>query len=199
VSGALTITAKSAANRTFNLSWTDSSDVLSGGASYKLVSSTAGYPACSAASIYSGKGTSFSHGGLMLGKTYYYRVCVVSSAGKTTSWATAAKKVLTEYDPPTGGSVLINSGADYTKSTSAILTISASDTGLPMQMCVSNGATCTSWIAYATTKAWTLTAGNGTKTVKVWFRDKYGNTTPDPVSDSIILNTNKLSVSTVIR
>jgi hypothetical protein len=44
-------------------------------------------------------------------------------------------------------------------------------------MCVSNTATCTAFEAFAATKAWTLAAGDGKKTVTVVLRDKLGNTT----------------------
>jgi hypothetical protein len=88
--------------------------------------------------------------------------------------------------PPTG-SVLINSGAAYTKSASINLTLSASD-GVS-QMCISNTSTCASWTAFTATKTWTLPSGNGQKTVGVWFRDKWGNTNSMPYSDSILVDT----------
>jgi hypothetical protein len=56
-------------------------------------------------------------------------------------------------------------------------------------MCISNTTACSSWTAFAATKSWTLTSGNGTKIVYVWFRDIWGNTTPTPYSASIILDT----------
>ena len=56
-------------------------------------------------------------------------------------------------------------------------------------MCISNTATCTTWTAFATTKSWTLTTGNGTKTVNVWFRDVWGNVNDVPYSDTILLDT----------
>jgi hypothetical protein len=55
-------------------------------------------------------------------------------------------------------------------------------------MCISNTTTCTSWTAFAATKTWTLTTGNGTKTVYVKFRDKWGNTNTLPYTDTIILD-----------
>jgi hypothetical protein len=60
------------------------------------------------------------------------------------------------------------------------------------QICVSNGDTCSSWAAYpaTNTKAWTLLAGSGQRTVKVWFRDSLGNVSK-PRSDTIWLDTTK--------
>ncbi len=75
------------------------------------------------------------------------------------------------------GTVSVNAGAAWTATTSATLTLSASDGGSGMsQMRFSNdGATWGSWITYATSSAWTLTTGDGTKTVYAQFRDVAGN------------------------
>ena len=104
---------------------------------------------------------------------------------------------LREGNPPTG-SIVINGGAEATKSTSATLTLTASeDGGGAIQMCISNTTSCTSWSAFAATKSWTLLAGSGTKTVYVWFRDQWGNTNPTPYSDTIILDTTAPTNGTV--
>jgi hypothetical protein len=95
--------------------------------------------------------------------------------------------VLTEYEPPTDGSVFINKGNAYTKTTAVGLELSA--TGAT-QMCLSNSNTCTSWVSYATTKTWTLSPGSGLKTVKVWFRDGLGNVS-EPASATIYLDAAK--------
>ena len=54
-------------------------------------------------------------------------------------------------------------------------------------MCISNTTSCSAWEAYATSKAWTLPTGDGTKYVYAWYRDPAGNTSP-AYSDSIILD-----------
>jgi hypothetical protein len=90
--------------------------------------------------------------------------------------------------PPTG-SIVINGGSEATKSTSATLTLTATDSsGGPIQMCISNTTNCSSWTSFAPTKNWTLPHGNGVKTVRVWFRDKWRNANPTPYSDTIILD-----------
>ena len=59
---------------------------------------------------------------------------------------------LRETNPPTG-SIVINGGAEATKSTSVTLTLTASDdSGAPIQMCISNTTGCTLWTAFATDK-----------------------------------------------
>jgi len=55
-------------------------------------------------------------------------------------------------------------------------------------MCISNTSSCTAWETYATTRAWTLTTGDGTKTVYVWYKDGAGNIST-LYSDTIILDT----------
>ena len=57
------------------------------------------------------------------------------------------------------------------------------------QMCISNTGSCSSWEAYAASKPWTLSGGDGNKTVYVWFKDNPGNIDGTPYSDSILLDT----------
>jgi hypothetical protein len=122
--------------------------------------------------------------------------------GQRTGTLTIAGQTFTiiqgrETDPPTG-SVMINGGAEATRNTSAALTLSASDAGGgTVQICVSNSTSCSSWAAFASTRSWTLSWGSGTKTVNVWFRDQWGNTTPVPYSDTIVLDTTAPSNGTV--
>ena len=80
------------------------------------------------------------------------------------------------------GSVTINDGASSTRSRSATLTLSAADPSAGgsgvTQMRISNtqsGLSSAPWEAYSTTKAWTLSSGQGTKTVYVRYRDGAGN------------------------
>ena len=86
------------------------------------------------------------------------------------------------------GSVNINSGATYATSTSITLSLSASDSGSGVaQMRFSNdGATWSSWESYGTSKPWTLTAGDGTKTVCAQYKDGAGNTSQN-CTDAIVL------------
>ena len=87
-------------------------------------------------------------------------------------------------DAPTNNSVVINDGVTKTNNTSVTLTLSSNGA---TEMCVSNTNTCDNWEIYGTSKDWTLTEGEGTKTVYVWYRDDAGNTT-NYVTDKIILN-----------
>jgi hypothetical protein len=89
VNGTLTITPAPGA---LTLNWQGFSDVTSGILSYRLVMGTAAYPACSAVPLYVGTDTSFVHAGVVSGKTYYYRLCAVDNAGKSSAGAMAKQR-----------------------------------------------------------------------------------------------------------
>ena len=98
------------------------------------------------------------------------------------------------YDPtldpnPPTGTISINSGAPYATSATVTLTLSATDQEGPViQMRVSNdGVTYATPEAYATTKTWTLTSGDGAKTVYAQFKDQAGNWSV-AASDAITLD-----------
>ena len=78
------------------------------------------------------------------------------------------------------------------------MTLTATDdSGGPIQMCISNTPSCSAWTSFAPTKSWTLPYGNGVKTVRVWFRDKWGNANPNPYSDTIFIDTTAPANGTV--
>jgi hypothetical protein len=87
---------------------------------------------------------------------------------------------------PTGTSVSISAGATSTTSTTVNLTLAATGAS---HMMIANDSAFTSgvWETYATTKAWTLSSGDGTKTVYVKFKDTAGNIST-AVSDTITLS-----------
>jgi len=112
---------------------------------------------------------------------------LISSNVVSTPTILTLKGTSGDVTPPTG-SLVINGGAAYTKSTSVTLTLSASDAGTVTQMCLSNTSSCTTWQAFAATKIWSLNTTNGTKTVYVRFRDEWGNSNTVPYSGSIVLD-----------
>lgn len=91
--------------------------------------------------------------------------------------------------PPTG-TVSINSGAPSTDTVAVTLTLSATDDYGVTEMRVANGAdpSGATWQGYATTLPWTLTAGDGTKTVSVQYRDAANNVSTT-ATDTITLTT----------
>ncbi len=93
------------------------------------------------------------------------------------------------YDnTPPDGSFTINNNATYTKAADRIVTINSTfalDDAEQMRFS-HNGSTWTSWTPYSESTVWTLSAGDGTKTVYGQF--KKGETVVDR-SDTIILDT----------
>ena len=110
---------------------------------------------------------------------------------------TAAISVTVDNLAPTG-SVVINGNAAATRNTTVTLTLSASDTQGPVtQMRFSNdGTTFSAAEAYATSKSWALTSGDGTKTVYVQYRDAAGNWST-AATDTIVLDTTAPSTSAI--
>src|SRR3990167_5355960 len=98
-----------------------------------------------------------------------------------------------------GGSLSINSGAAYTKSTAATLNLSATDnvgvTGYYLSTSSTTpSVTATGWTSvtstasYSASVSYTLSSGDGSKTVYVWYKDAAGNVSAT-ASDSITLDT----------
>lgn len=103
---------------------------------------------------------------------------------------TGATLQITDTTAPTGSIYLNSIGDASTNNPLVTLHISASDdySGVS-QMCVSDSTTCSAWETYATSKSWTLTGGDGVKTLYVWFKDNGGYANSSPYSGTIILDT----------
>lgn len=95
---------------------------------------------------------------------------------------------------PSGITLAINGGAEYTTNTSVTLSIATSDsdtTGYQMKIWGISGAETendATWETFATSKAVTLASGDGQKTVYVKVRDDVYNESAS-ASDTITLNT----------
>lgn len=129
--------------------------------------------------------------GLTTGTGYHFQIRATDDQGRASAWLSYGGNAETEADftveqtSPTG-TVSINSAATYTNNANVTLTLAASDTGgsALAQMRFSNdGTTWSAWEAYATTKTWALSAGEGTKTVYAQYKDWAGNTSGQ-ISDS---------------
>ncbi len=167
------------------LNWNGFSDSGSGIAAYTLVYDTVALPvSCTAGTqLYSDVGVSFTHTALARGIPYYYRVCATDMAGNLSTGSSVV--VIPDVTAPMGG-ISINGGALFTPSSSVTVTLSATDDGGVTGYYLSTGATpplagAVGWIAVASTTGYSatipfsLSSGDGAKTVYVWYKDVAGN------------------------
>ncbi|MHB1355219.1 MAG: kelch repeat-containing protein [Anaerolineae bacterium] len=135
--------------------------------------------------------TSTSYAGIN-GVTYYFRVRAKDLVGNLENWPSGLgfnTSTMIDTDIPTG-TVMINDGAASINSTDVSLSISAFDIGSGVtQMAFSNdGSEWSGWQTYTETTTWSLTTGDGNKTVYVRFMDRAGNTSV-PTTETIVLDT----------
>jgi hypothetical protein len=82
-----------------------------------------------------------------------------------------------DTEAPTGSFTLSgNLGTVYTSSRNVSLVIDTKDINSIKEMCISNTNSCTDFIAYNSMPQWTLSEGDGNKTVYLFLRDSAGNT-----------------------
>lgn len=157
-------------------------DVGTGDSNISLVDvSTDNQGSWAAAAITSGAGTptvtwSYSWSVPLLdyvSRTIWSRA---GDAAANTEVPTASRQVWVDRVAPNVGSFAVAGGAAFASSTSVTLNNSVTDgstaQGQVVQMRFSNdGVAWSAWENYAATKAWTLTAGDGSKTVYAEFRD----------------------------
>ena len=120
--------------------------------------------------------------------TYTIKYYSQDKAGNTEVVKTSVNQVKIDKTPPAGTAII--NGSPYTSLVSVTLTLNATDAGSGLsQMEFSNdNITYSTPETYATTKTWTLSSGDGTKTVYVKFKDAVGNWSAS-VSSTIILDT----------
>ncbi len=134
--------------------------------------------------------------GLTASTPYYYKITAINASGEsaasivvtaTTNGSSGGGSSGSTSDttPPTNISISIAAGATTATSTAVALTLAA--TGASHIM-ISNVAdfSGSSWETYAASKAWTLTSGDGVKTVYAKFKDAAGNIST-AISDTITL------------
>ncbi|MDD3887951.1 MAG: Ig-like domain-containing protein [Patescibacteria group bacterium] len=98
---------------------------------------------------------------------------------------------------PTSTSIAINSGASYTNTTAVTLALSASSDAYQMMVSEDPTFVGASWETYATSKNFTLSSGDGTKTVYVKYRDKLLSESTG-ISSTIILDETAPTVTSAI-
>jgi len=141
-------------------------------------------------SIGSGETTTHSYAS---DDTYAVTLTVTDDDGLTD---TATTNIHVDSSPvdttPPIGSVVINGGAATTDSVLVTLTLYAEDaeSGVAEMRFSNDGSSWSNWEEYATSKAWTLTAGDGTKKVHVRFKNN-AELVSDTYSDTIVLSIGK--------
>jgi subtilisin family serine protease len=175
-------------NGAVTLSWSGFADAGVGVSSYRIVQATGttAPTSCTGATAWTGSDTTATVTGLTNGTTYAFRVCAVDGVGNVSSGATRTGRPVPETTPPVG-SVSIAGGADWTRGTSVTLTLAATDASGVTQACVSNTSTCSAWFAMTGTKSWSLSGGNGTRTVYAFYKDAWDNVSA-AVTDDIGLD-----------
>ncbi len=174
--------------------WSPSSDAESGILLYDYIirqDSTSGPTIVNYTSV--GLSTEVTRTGLSLvnGKKYYVGVRAKNGALLYSSVKYSDGITVQQNDTtPPSGTIQINNNATYTMTLSVTLNLSATDDIGPVtQMQFSNdNVTYGVPESYATTKAWTLTSGDGSKTVYVKFKDAAGNWSV-ALTDTITLDT----------
>ncbi len=117
----------------------------------------------------------------------------------------ASNTISVGFDPvDPAGSVMIDDDIPFTASLNATLTLTATDavsgsggSSVTFMRLSTDGQNWLEWVPFATSKPWTLSSGDGVKTVYAQFRDAAQNVSA-PVFDTIVLDTTPPSGSVVI-
>lgn len=139
--------------------------------------------------------SSVYHGALLVSSSTTVRFFARDAAGNQSGVQSAAYVI---SGLPTG-SILISGGLGSTSSTSVMLDLFATGNGSAVtQMRFSNdGTNWGTWVPYAATATWELTAGTGSKTVYVQYMDAAGMVSPAPYPfDTIEVMTESTAVPT---
>ncbi len=120
--------------------------------------------------------------------TYYFYAIGTDAVGNIEEAPTGPDydaTTLVDTAGPQVASFLIDDGAEYVNGLAVNLDSDVAD--VAEMRFRDQGGTWIEWEGYAADRAWTLPAGDGTKTVEAEFKDSSGNVTS--VSDAIILDT----------
>ena len=112
----------------------------------------------------------------------------IDNVGNTSKEATSQVKI--DRTTPHSTSIVINSNQVYTNNRVVNITLKASDTasGVSTMQFRNESGSWSQEEAYSTSKSWTLSTGDGVRTVGARFKDVAGNWSPE-VKDTIVLDT----------
>ena len=184
------LSARAASPSEIDLAWTASSDNV-GVAGYRIFRN--------GSLLTTVAGTSYADSSVAASATYTYYVIAYDAAGNGSAASASVPATTPGADtvPPTG-TITINNGAAATNTRTVTLTLSATDaSGTVTGMRFSNSSSGFSTAEpYAATKGWTLSFGDGTKTVYVQFQDAAGNWSPS-FTDTIVVDSTAPTISAV--
>src|SRR5437870_3685827 len=180
------------------LSWMD----VPGAASYNLYYHTEPSVRPQTATCVESVASPYTHGGLANGTSYYFMLTAVSAEGTESppSPVVEATPTMVDLAAPQNPYMIINHGAFMTNLPDVVLTVSAHDvdSGVAGYFISEAPTTPTAptpgWVdvepvgKFGATAPYTLSPGDGKKTVYVWFKDGSGNISA-PATNSILLNT----------
>ena len=113
--------------------------------------------------------TSFVDTDVINGMFYTYRISAINTNGYE---GPLSRMVVAK---PGINSILINGGAEYTNSETITLTLVGSESIDFMQINDDSAFPGSSWEPFSATRIWTLSQGDGVKTIYARFRDDEGN------------------------
>lgn len=161
-------------------------DALSGLAGYVVVTAPDRAPASCAegVEVYRGPSATTLVTGLPVGRSGF-RVCATDAVGNLSTGATTNATRRAEYAPPTLRAFRLVGGATRSTSRSITLEIDAVDTNGVTDLCLAEGSDPCTWQAFESPLAYTLSAGEGTKTLSLRLRDGLGNETSPAATLSV--------------
>jgi tripartite motif-containing protein 71 len=180
------------------LGWLD----MPGAVSYNLHFQTAPGVTPQTGTRIEGVSSPYTHTGLTNDSPYYYALSAVYEDGKESALSAEimVTPVLIDITAPQNPNAVINHGAFMTNSPDVVVTISANDvdTGVAAyyvsESPMAPTATVPGWVdveptlKFGATVPFTLSPGDGGKTIYVWFKD-VGSNVSVPASSSILVNT----------
>jgi predicted outer membrane repeat protein len=121
--------------------------------------------------------------------TYFFRARARDSGGNIGTFSGTVQTTV-DVTAPAIGSFNINNASQYSASPNVTLYISATDSlsGISAMSFSNDGSNWNIWQSNSITSSWTLSNGDGTKTVYARVKDQASNIS-SPVSDTIILDT----------
>lgn len=128
------------------------------------------------------------------GSTYYCKIKAKNGAGTIGNFGDISYGITIDLSPPHSLSISINNESVETNSTQVKLFLNAFDntSGVDKMAFSSDGIIWSEWEPYRNTKSYSLSSGDGLKTIYFKVRDYVGNIAL-PVQDSIILNTTQIT------